>query len=370
MKRFYPILALGLTALVHAQNPENEIPDFDLDDFYVEPKFSLSVGSRLLGGSEVSFGGQGVIPSLVELKDISALDVVREYHDGLVARDTREGATDLKTDSWTYVDGSQVIDNGASVAMHQYSAQVTDAAVRRRDPGMSLGTELVVSRDMGKIGNKIEWKLFAGIGMNGISSSARGNVDATITTLTDVYSLDGQTLPDSVPYVAPSATVDDNGNVIDTTILLGQRPDSRGSSSVSNNTQVTNFWKLKGTYLTLRLGPTVIYKITDNFRLSFSAGPTLVYSGTDYSVEQTLVPDTADPIVSTVTESEEKALTGYYVDATLEYLITERAGLYAGAFYQTSGEYTSTITENGSSYTTDIDLSKLQGFRAGLNFKF
>lgn len=370
MKRIFPILALGLAALAHAQNPENEIPDFDMDDFYVEPKFSLSVGSRLLNGSAVSFGGQGVIAPLAELKDPLALDVVREYHDGLVLRDTRENANDGKTNSWTYVDGDQVIDNGASVAMHQYSARVTDSTVRRRDPGMSLGTELVVSRDMGKIGNKIEWLLFAGVGMNGISSSARGSVDAVITTVTDVYSLDGQTLPDSVPYVAPSATVDGDGNVIDTTILLGQRPDSRSTSTVSNNTQVTNFWKLKGTYLTLRMGPTLIFNLTNNFRFSVSAGPTLVYSGTNYSVEQTLIPDTADPIVSTVSESEEKALTGYYVDATLEYRITERAGLYAGAFYQTSGEYTSTVTENGSSYTTDIDLSKLQGFRAGLNFKF
>ncbi|MCC6416595.1 MAG: hypothetical protein IT582_11855 [Opitutaceae bacterium] len=370
MKRFYLFLFLGLAALARAQNPENEIPTFDLDDFYVEPKFSMSVGTRLLDGSKVAFGGQGVIAPLAALKDVTDLDVVREYHDGLVLRDAREGATDLKTNTWTYVDGDQVIDAGANIAFHQYSAQVTDATVRRNDPGMSLGTELVLSRDMGKIGQKIEWKLFAGVGINGISSNAQGNVQATINTITDVYSLGRQTLPSDVPYVAPSSTADADGNVTDTTVLLGQRPDSRASSSVSNNTQVSNFWKLKGTYVTFRMGPSLTYKIRDNLWLNFSAGPTLVYSGTDYSVEQTLVPDTADPIVSKVTESELKALTGYYVDATVEYRITERAGLYAGAFYQSSGDYTSTITQNGSSYTTDIDLSQLQGFRAGLNFKF
>ena len=31
----------------------------------------------------------------------------------------------------------------------------------------------------------------------------------------------------------------------------------------SNTTQVSNFWHLKGTYLTMRLGPTMIYSITE-----------------------------------------------------------------------------------------------------------
>ncbi|MFZ9683110.1 MAG: hypothetical protein ACO3DQ_07905 [Cephaloticoccus sp.] len=370
MKRFLSILFLGLAASAYAQNPEDEIPNFDLDDFYVEPKFSLSVGTRLLSGSSIGFGGTGVITSQQAIKDVDATAVVREYHDGLVLLDTREGATDGKTNSWTYVDADQVVDGGASVALHLYSADVAATSVSRKDTGSSLGTELVVSREMGKLGNKLEWKLFAGIGINGLSSTAQGAVNATIYTVTDTYSLDGQTLPEGVPYVAPSATADDNGNITDTTVLLGQKPTSRTNSSVTNNTQVANLWRLKGTYLTARIGPTLTYHISDNFRVSLSAGPTLVYSGTTYSVEQTLVADTSDPIVSTVSENDEKALTGYYVDATLEYMITETAGLYAGAFYQTSGEYTSTISENGSAYTTDIDLSKLQGFRAGLNFKF
>ena len=370
MKRFSLILALGLTASVYAQNPENEIPDFNLDDFYVEPKFSLSVGTRLLSGASVGFGGSGAIPFSQNLVDPDATDVVRVYHDGVVQRDTRENAADGKTNTWGYYDSDQVVGDGAAVEMHLYSASVHNGTIGRRDTGSSLGTELVLSRDMGKIGNKFEWKLFAGIGINGISSSAQRNVNATITTVTDSYSLDGQTLPDTVPYAAPSFTVDNDGNVVDTTVLLGQKPDSRTSTAVTNDTQVLNAWRLKGTYLTARLGPTLIYHVADNFRLSLSAGPALVYSGTNYAVIQTLTPDISDPIVSVVGESNEEVLTGYYVDATLEYLITERAGFYAGAFYQTSGEYTSTITENGANYTTDIDLSRLQGFRAGLNFKF
>lgn len=371
MKKFYLLAFLTLASLCSAQNPEDEIPDFDFDDYFVEPKFSLSVGVRALSGSKASFAGQGLVQSTQAYGDASATGIDRAYHDGAVALDEREDATDGKTNSWGFVDERQVIDDGANVAFHAYSAQITDTETRSNDPGLSLGTELVVSREMGNIGKRIQWKLFAGIGINGIESSARDDVLATITTVTDTYSLDGQTLPPGVvPYAAPSTGVDDDGNAIDTTVLIGQKPDSRTTSSVSNDTQVQNFWHLKGTYLTLRVGPTLIYSITDNFRISISAGPSLVYSGTTYSVEQVLNPDTSNSLVTTVSETDGENLTGYYADATLEYLITENAGLYMGAFYQTSGAYVQTITENGSNYTTDVDLSKLQGFRAGLNFKF
>ena len=84
MKRFYLILALGLAALARAQNPENEIPNFNFDDFYVEPKFSLSVGARLLSGASVGFGGTGVIPYSQALVDPDATGVLRIYHDGIV----------------------------------------------------------------------------------------------------------------------------------------------------------------------------------------------------------------------------------------------------------------------------------------------
>ncbi|MCF7686697.1 MAG: hypothetical protein K9M98_05475 [Cephaloticoccus sp.] len=373
MKKLYLLVFVGLASLGSAQsNPEDEIPIFNLDDYFVPPKMTMTVGARALTGSKVAFGGQGVVTSIQSIYDEFTTGEVRNYHDGTVYRDARTDNTpdDGKTNNWTYVDPRQLIDGDTNVAFHTYSAQVTDAMSRRNDPGLSLGTELVVARDMGNIGKKIEWKIFAGIGVNGIDSSARGNVAATITTITDTYGLNGQTLPGTVPYVAPSSTVDVDGNIVDTTVLLGRAPDSRTTTTASNDTQVSNYWKLKGTFLTLRMGPTVIYTISENLKLSISVGPTLVYSGTTYSVQQTLQADTSDPIVNTVTESEGKNLTGYYVDATLQYFLSESAGLYAGAFYQTSGDYTQTINDKGSSYTTDIDLSKLQGFRAGLNFKF
>ncbi len=371
MKKFYLLVFLGLTTFCRAQsNPEDEIPNFNLDDYFVEPKMSLSVGVRALTGSKVSFAGGGVVKSTRDIGDETATDVIRNYHDGLLAPDERTGSTDGKTNRWAYLFANQVVDNGTNVAFHSYSAQITDAQTRRKDPGLSLGTELIVARDMGKIGEKIEWKLFAGISLNGIESQTRDNLSATITTITDTYGLDGQTAPTTAPYTAPTSVTEVDGSITDTSLLIRLKPDSRVSSATTNSTQVSNFWKLKGTFVTLRMGPTGTYFFNENLKLSISVGPTLVYSGTTYTVEQTLTVDTGDPVNNTLIESEGENLTGYYGDATLQYMLSETAGLYAGAFYQSNGEYTQSVTNGSSTYTTDIDLSQLSGFRAGLNFKF
>lgn len=366
----YLLLFLGFASISFGAgrgSPEDEIPNFDLDDYYVEPKFTMQVGFRALTGAKTAFSGTGLVSSFAQLQDETSTDVVRGYHDGSVFIGTEPGD---KTNNWAYDDAKQIINDGADVAMHAYSAQTTDGSIRNNDKEVSLGAELVVSRDLGKIGNRIEWMITAGISLNGIQASDRDNVVANVKTITDVYSLGGQTLPSTVPYEAPSFDADSEGNTIETTVLLGRRPDSRTETTVTNDTQVNSYWKLRGTYVTLRLGPTFKFQITDKLRFSVSGGPVLVHSGTTYSVERTFEVDTAATVRDQVSSTEGENLTGYYADAGLEYLISDTAGLYLGAFYQTAGSYTQYITEQSSSYELDVDLSRLQGFRGGLNYKF
>lgn len=374
MKQRSLLVFLSLATLCAGQgNPADEIPDFDLEDYYVEPKMTLHVGVRALTGSKTAFGGQGFVSSHTQLQDTTSTDVVRRYHDGVVFVDSRTGATDGKTNNWAYDDGRQQVNNGADLEFHTYSAQVTDSTIRRNEQGVSLGSELVLSRDIAKIGDKLEVKLTAGVGINGIQASARDDVMVDYTTITDTYSLDGQTLPLPVsgPYQAPTYETNHfDGERVETSVLLDRRPDSRTSTTVADGTVLSNYWKLRGTYLTVRLGPTIIYSITDKLRLTVSGGPALVHSGSTYSVQHTFTVDTSSVISDTVKSSEGHNLTGYYADASLEYLLSENAGLYLGTFYQTAGEYVQSITENGSNYTVDVDLSRLQGFRGGLNFKF
>jgi hypothetical protein len=351
-------------------NPEDEIPNFDLDDYYVEPKFSMHIGFRGLTGPKTAFRGTGFVTSFAQLQDAVSTDVVRGYHDGTVFVDRRDGAVDGQTRNWAYDDALQVINNGEDVAFHVYTAQITQGINQKDDQGLSLGTELVLSRDLGKIGNRIEWMLTGGISMNGLEASAQKNVMADITTITDVYSLNGQTLPSTLPYEAPTFDVDSNGDLVETTVVIGSRPDSRTETTTTNDTQISSFWKLRGTYLTVRLGPTFRIQITDKLRFIMSGGPVMVYSGSTYTVDRTFTVDTADPVRDRVSDSVGKIMTGYYADIGLEYLLSDYAGLYLGSFYQTAGSYTQYISEQASSYELDVDLSRLQGFRGGLNFKF
>jgi len=371
MKKLSLLAFLGLTTLCVGQsNPEDIIPTFNLDDYFVQPKFTISVGARALTGTKTTFGGQGLLETTQGFGDSTSTSVIRNYYDGAVYLDNRTGATDGKTDSWAVATLAQFVNNNEDVTFHAYSAQITDASIRSKDTGLSLGTELVVSRDMGKITDKLKWKLFAGLSMNGIAASVRDGVTISLTTVTDTYSMDGQSPPATTPFVSPSNATDSLGNVAVVSILLDRKPDNRTTTTETNSDRIVNFWNLKGTYLTFRVGPTLIYDLSENFSLSVSAGPVLAYAGTTYSVEQSLKIDNSPNLTTTAKDTSGNTLSGYYVDTTLEYAIGDRAGLYLGAFYQDAGTFTQATTQAGSSYTTNVDLSRLQGFRGGLNYKF
>jgi hypothetical protein len=376
MKFLRPVLYLALVSVAAAQSGEDEIPVFDLDDYLVTPKMTLGVGFRGLSGPKVGFkSGTGVVNSISSTQDhgdLTSTGIIRNYHDGYVALNRRvdddeNPINDGQTDTWRFTDERQLTADGY-VTMSTYRADVFDGASRERDGGNSFGAELMVSRDMGKLGGRMEWRLFAGLSINDVNVSTRDSLLAEVTRLTDLYFLNGAEFP-FVPYTAPSATLDQDGNPVNTTVLLGQAPDSR-ATTVTNGVEVNSFWKLKGSFLTVRLGPSISYMVKDNIRISFSAGPAVAYVGTNYTVEQSFLPDTSDAITTSATEMDDDLLTGYFVDATVEYLLTERAGLYMGAFYQSTGTYEQTLANTGLNYTARLDLRSMQGLRAGLNYRF
>jgi len=135
---------------------------------------------------------------------------------------------------------------------------------------------------------------------------------------------------------------------------------------------IVSNWKLRGAYLTARAGATLFIPINNKFSATISAGGVLVYAGTTFAVSQSFTPATGDTIVGAMTSDEDALLPGYYVDAAFQYSITETAGLYLGAVYQSSGDYTQDVTSGDelAKYSTRVDLSALQGIRAGMSFKF
>lgn len=389
--------------------PPIEIPDFsNLDEYIYEPKSVVTFGFRYIGGAKASFSGQGRIPAPEDPGALLGANLLRTYHDGAVRPDARVVARldasgnpiidpqsntaaydpiapDGRTNTWNYVHASQLSTLGF-VRFNTYSAEVIDTAVRSKKPGSSAGMDLAVSRDMGKLmGSRVSWNLTAGMSVNDISASTSDRVRATLTTLSDFYSLSGQRPPDA-PYSSPSTAtenvVDAGGNPVlgpegaaqtisvDTSVLLGNEPAGRTTSTETSSDRVTNRWKVKGSYFTFRAGPTLWLPITSRLKASVSAGAAVVYSGSNYTVTHTFEPETGTAITDTVTSFAYKLLPGYFADATVQFDLTERTGFFAGAVIQSTGSYDQMIDTANSHYATKIDLANQSGIRAGLSIRF
>ncbi len=408
-KRFYALCLLSAVVAYAEPETEPEVPSnlfFDTDVYIYEPKFRITYGARLLSGSKSAFSGSGMITdSLQHESDTTGTGEDRIYHDGTVMVDPRGApiddgnggvvnvpiTPDGKTNSWSYIDANQVLPDG-TIAMHSYTANILDSGPRTKDPSSSFGIELNVARDFGRAFFRFDWNLNAGLSLNDIRAKMNSVERASITTITDTYSLNGAPAP-LAPYNAPSTTsitvIDANGNPllnadgssvtiqVDNSTLLGNTPETRTIATAIDVGSVINHYDLKGAYFTFRAGPTLIYPITQGLRATLSFGAALVYAGTTYTVEQDFKPETGADIISTENDTVAKLLPGYYVDAGMELQLTNRTGFYVSAIYQNNGSYTQSIVNNGSpglpntaNYVSKVDLSSLQGFRFGVNVRF
>jgi hypothetical protein len=239
---------------------------------------------------------------------------------------------------------------------------------------------------MGKLFNShFTWSLTAGMTISDINVKSTNKVLANITTITDLYSLYGVVAP-AAPYTAPSTTTttvtDSGGNPVlnadgttqtattDTTVLISDAPADRSTKTTADNTSVTNRSTVKGAYYSFRAGPTIVLPIGQRFQASVSFGGTLVYAGSNYTVVQTFQPELGAEITDSLSGDTNKILPGYFADATMQFNITSRTGLYAGAIYQQSGDYTQKVATATSSYSTKLDFGSQSGFRAGMTIKF
>ncbi|MEY2879668.1 MAG: hypothetical protein RLZZ15_2048 [Verrucomicrobiota bacterium] len=390
--------------------PPVEIPDFsNLDDFIYTPRSTLRLGFRAITGAKVGFFGTGKLTSsLVSPGPVTGGNLTRVYHDGAVNADSRtvtrvdaDGnpiinpttgaaftdpiAPDGRTNSWNYISSLQGGVDGA-VAFHTYAADIIDPTVRSAPTARNFGMELTVDRDMGKIGRtRASWSLVAGMSINDLAGKADAGVLARLTTLTDLYSLNGRVLP-GAPFSSPSTSsvpvTDSNGNAVtnddgsaqtasvDVTLLLPNQPDSRGTKTANDASSVHSLWKLRGAYYTFRAGPTLLVPISARFRATVSAGAALVYSGSTYTVTQTYTPETGAQLADTSFSTVSKLLPGYFADATLQFDITERTGLYAGAILQGAGSYTQGVNSDAAHYNTRVDFTGQRGLRAGMTYRF
>jgi hypothetical protein len=379
--------------------PPEEIPDFsNLNEYIYQPKTTLNFGFRYMSGVKASFGGTGYVPAPEAIGNAAAPDTAEVYHDGNVLPDGRDvtqnngngtttlfqSASDGKTNTWGYADTTQITPDGY-MTFNIYSAVAPNINPVLTTGKSNSGMELSVSHDMGNITKKLSWSVFLGMSLNDIQAGSVTSIKSRLTTTTDTYDLFGATPPPpgSFPSQSTVAVTDANGNpVIDTSgsqvsqvisvsPLLGDQPLQRLTNTVTDTTSLVDTFKVHGAYATFRAGPTLAYRFNDHFKFSVSAGPALIYSGTMYNVVEDLTPATGDPIIDTLSDTTQKVVPAVYFDATVEYDITERTGLYLGAVYQDGGSYLQAANSTSyGTYTTKIDFANQDGVRSGLTFKF
>jgi hypothetical protein len=384
------------------QKPPTEIPDFsNLDEYVYVPKSTATFGYRIISGVKAKFSGSAMIAAQEALPPQFGANLNRTYHDGNVSEDTRSVITengdgtavngpitpDGKTNTWTYTDSSQVTTDGF-LQFHLYSAQTQDTEFNASGK-TNIGMEVSAVHDLKDYGKHWSLKAFGGMSINDISAASISTVNAQMTTITDTYDLFGVTPPSvtpGAPYSSSSAAsttqniLDANGNpvldssgnpeteTVDTEVLLGNSP--LGRQTTTSAVTVLNYYKVHGAYATFRGGPQLIYNLTPHIHVAVSVGPALIYAGSTFTVIEALTPPTGFPVVDALDDTTSKFLLGYYVDATMQYDLTDTAGFYVGAYDQSAGSYKQSTNTPGGTYSTNVDFGNLTGLRAGLDVKF
>src|SRR5208283_1305237 len=201
-------------------------------------------------------------------------------------------ADDGLTNTWTANYATQITSDN-NVAFHIYSTTaLPDGETLKARNELAEGWELQMGRSLGKIARKVDVSLVAGFTFSGFNSKRSSDIQAQLTTLTDVYSLNGQTPPTNFPITEPNSGTqviyDQNGQPVltssggvkttstDQSILLGLTPTRTISNTNADGTpttaEVRGVWQIKGAYYTFRLGPVFQLPVTERLKLSLGFG--------------------------------------------------------------------------------------------------
>jgi hypothetical protein len=320
-------------------------------------------------------GGRYPVFSTIKVNVTDSAGNVTGTQDVVVQTGDFLAFTPGRTRNWGYASATQLTGDGR-LAMSTYSA-TSEGASALKESGVSAGVEFQYVRHFSKPANRLQWGVLAGVTLNGINSKTAGTVISTLNSRTDYYSLGGATLP-AAPYFAPSFDdyLSSTGEVIrtdglETTVPIVAAPLSHVETSKPQGVEVDGNWQVKGAYFMVRLGPTIRTQLTNRLGVSASMGVAGAYTGTTYSVTETFqVPDIDGLIIGagrgTELTSETEFLSGYYADVNVEWLATERTGLFGGFTAQKFDGYDQSV----GSRTARIDLGSSIGLRGGVSIRF
>jgi hypothetical protein len=283
------------------------------------------------------------------------------------------------TRDWQYVNPSQGLAKPGYMAFDVYSA-VTQGEGLTGNRVATGGVDVTLAHLLSNPHKKVTFSLTSGLTLSGISSSRSGQVTSTLHTYTDYYSLHGAAVPvTTIPseitagltYKGPSgiSTVLSDNTIYETTTTISDNPDISGvTNDLVNGATVTGLWKLKGAYLTLKLGPQVSAMLTHSLGVSAAIGVAGSYAGTNYTANESFTVVGVEKAITLAPQSStvNKFLPGYYANIEANWAVNDRTGFFAGLSYDNLGDYDQSV----GGRTARIDLSSMAGVRGGLSIKF
>jgi hypothetical protein len=385
---FAAIGLVAMTTILHAQSDDDD--DEDAMDYapLVPTGNSMRFGLRYVGGPKVTFHNVGTISGPTVLPSFFDLST-NQYADGYVGADTRTDsnghpANDGLTNTWKVNFPSQITSDG-NVAYHIYSTTaMPDGQSVQASNALAEGWELQMGHSLGRIARKVDVSIVAGFTLNSFNSRRSSGIQSQLTTLTDVYSLNGQIPPENFPATQPTPATttiyDSNGQPVksvsgDQSQLLASTPTRTIVNSTTNangttsptTTEVQGNWQIKGAYYTFRLGPMFQFPVTERLKLNLDFGAAAVLVGSTYtSNEMALVANVVTLVTNSQVKTHTVLLPAWYIDADAEYWLTERAGFYLGASYQKCQSFNQQLA--GESAT--IDMSSTSGLTSGITLRF
>jgi hypothetical protein len=315
-------------------------------------KNRLSIGPRFGFNVNARFSGIGKIPARTAIGSVAAgQDHV--YDDGYVRIDN-SGNFGGQTWNWGYNNSSQI--NGANNAIEMHSSSVPgDGTSKDINCDPQYGFEVVYTRELGRMG-KGRWGIEAALGYNAINVHDSRTLEATVRRVTDAYAY----TPGTTPPAAPFAGTFEGPNFV-----IGDTP-NRSTSALVGGATVRGERDFEADLFGLRLGPFVELPLAEKLSLYLSGGLVIAGVHSDFSWHESVTFEDAGPFSSHGAGTKQEALFGGYVGAALNYSITDRLSLYAGAQFQSMGDYTHSV----GGRKAKLDLSSTIFVSAGLGYSF
>jgi hypothetical protein len=255
--------------------------------------------------------------------------VNRNYDNGYNRVDVSTNAGGM-TWYWGYQNPNSV--QGDNLSLQSYATRENASSNNRQDDPQS-GVEIFYQRELLR-GKKWRLGATAAFGYTYVSINDSHTLKSTVYRTNDTYSLGG-IIPPLAPY---------NGTFQGPGPLISSTPSSRSTDVLARAATISGERSVESDVFTWRLGPYLELPIYKRLSLLIEGWLTLAVTDTTFRYkEKVTISDPSNDIelVSGTRRgsgSETDFLVGAYAGGSLEYELTKKITLLAGAHYQSAGE--------------------------------